>query len=97
MNRRARSRSTATVRQPLECRKFGVPDLSFTEGVQSLLAEHPNDLMAAISRKHIQTWRRILLLARARGERPAQTLYAVLECGLAELEAAPPATERDAA
>jgi hypothetical protein len=86
VGRRQLGRSTATVRQPLELRKFGVPDLSFAEGVHSLLAETPQDLMRAIERKHVATWRRIILLSRTRGERPAQSLYAVLEAGLASLE-----------
>jgi hypothetical protein len=94
--RRRAALSTATVSQPLELRKFGVPDLDFVEGMQSLLAEHPNDLMAAISRKHPQLWRRVIILGRARGERPAAALYAALERGLDAIEANVPAAEKAA-
>jgi hypothetical protein len=86
VGRRQLGRSTATVRQPLELRKFGVPDLSFAEGCASLLAETPQDLMRAIERKHVATWRRVIQLGRARGERPAEALYAALAAGLAALE-----------
>jgi hypothetical protein len=95
--RRRSALSTATVSTPLELKKFGVPDLTFAEGMQSLLAENPNDLMAAISRKHAATWRRVILLGRALGQRPAQTLYACLEAGLAELEQSAPPPEQEAA
>lgn len=86
LDRRRRSTSTATVRQPLELKKFGVRDMTFGEGVASLLAENPNDLMAAITRKHAELWRRVLLLGRATDQRPAEALYAALERGLEELE-----------
>jgi hypothetical protein len=85
--RRRSATSTATVSRPLELRKFGVDDMSFAEGVASLLVEEPNNLMAAISRKHPVLWRRVILLGRRREERPAQALYAALERGLDELEA----------
>lgn len=97
MLRRRRATSTATVSQPLELRKFGVPDLNFAEGMQSLLAETPHDLMAAIARRHVALWRRVILLGRARGERPAEALYAALEAGLQQLEEPTATDERDAA
>lgn len=84
--RRHRASSTGTVRQPLELRKFGIADLSLAEGIATMLAEEPHDLVVAIARKHPKLWRRIVLLGRARGEQPAQALYAVLEAGLDELE-----------
>lgn len=93
--RRYRARSTGTVRQPLELRKFGLADLNFAEGVASLLAETPHDLMVAVSRRHPQLWRRVLLLGRSSAERPAQALYAAIERGLDELEAELPHSERE--
>lgn len=84
--RRRRARSTGTVRQPLELRKFAVRDMDLAEGVSSLLVEQPNDLMVAISRKHPQLWRRVLLLGRAEQMRPAEALYAALEAGLDQME-----------
>lgn len=86
LGRRRRAVSTGTVRQPLELRKFGVPDLNVVEAVTSLVAQDPHDLIAAVNRKHPKLWRRLLLLGRARGERPAAALYAVLEAGLEQLE-----------
>jgi hypothetical protein len=96
-DRRRRASSTATVRQPLELRKFGVPDMTFSEGLTSLLAEDPSDLMAAISRKHPKLWRRVILLGRASQRRTAEALYAALERGLDELEAASPQQQANAA
>lgn len=89
-DRRRRANSTSTVRQPLELRKFGVPDLNLVEGVQSLVVEVPHDLMVAVNRKHPQLWRRVIMVGRARGELPAAALYEALERGLDELEAALP-------
>lgn len=86
-SRRYRARSTGTVRVPLELRKFGVPDLSFGEGVATMLAETPHDLIAAVHRKHPQLWKRVIQLGRAEQRRPAEALYAALERGLDELEA----------
>jgi hypothetical protein len=85
-DRRRLARSTGTVRQPLEIRKFGIPDLNVPETVTCMLAEDPQDVMRAISRKHPATWRRVILLARATGKTPMQTLYATLERGLELLE-----------
>lgn len=85
-DRRRLARSTGTVRQPLEIRKFGIPDLNVSETVTCMLAEDPQDVMRAISRKHPATWRRVILLARATGKTPMQTLYATLERGLELLE-----------
>jgi hypothetical protein len=65
--RRRTAISTATVSQPLELKKLGVGDLTLVEGLQSFLAESPNDLMAAILRKHPLVWRRVILVGRARG------------------------------
>lgn len=84
--RRAQAQSTGTVNQPLELRKFGVPELSVVEAVTSLLAESPHDLVVAVTRKHPALWRRILLLGRATDQRPAAALYAVIEAGLEALE-----------
>lgn len=85
-SRRRSARSTGTVRSPLELAKFGVPDMSLSEAVTSLLAEQPHDLIAAVNRKHPLLWRRVVLLARATGQRPAAALYAALERGLDDLE-----------
>lgn len=92
LGRRRWARSTATVSQPLEIRKFG-KDLDFTEGLQTLLVERPQDLMRAIERRHPALWRRVILLGRGRGERPGQALYAALEAGLAALEPQPSSQE----
>lgn len=85
-DRRRRATSTATVRQPLELRRFRLPDMSVVEAVTTIFAEEPHDLVVAINRKHPELWRRILLLGRATGQRPTQALYAVIEAGLAALE-----------
>jgi hypothetical protein len=84
--RRRLARSTGTVRQPLEARRFGIPDLGAGEAVATLLVETPHDLAVAINRKHPALWKRIVMLARVRGERPAQCLYAALEAGLDQLD-----------
>jgi hypothetical protein len=86
--RRSRARSTGTVRQPLELRKFGVPDMTLAESVSSMLVEDPHDLVVVVNRKHPQLWRRVLLLGRAMQLRPAEALFAVIERGLGELEQA---------
>lgn len=84
--RRRLARSTSTVRQPLEIRKFGIPDLNVSEAIGCMLSEEPRDILLAVSRKHPEMWRRCVLLARERGEQPIQTLYTALTAGLAELE-----------
>lgn len=84
--RRRLARCTGTVRQPLEARKFKIPDLTLHEGVATMLAEDPQDIMRAVQRKHPATWRRVVLLARQLGQSPMQTLYAALERGLDQLE-----------
>jgi hypothetical protein len=86
MARRRLAKSTSTVAQPLELKKFGVADMSLAEGIQSLLAENPQDLIAAVSRKHNVLWRRVIELGRASGQRPSEALYAALERGLQQLE-----------
>jgi hypothetical protein len=86
--RRSRARSTATVRQPLELRKYGVPDMDLSEAIGTMLTDSPQAVMRAVSRKHPGLWRRSILLSRTRGESPMQALYAALERGLAELEGA---------
>ena len=84
--RRRLARSTGTVSHPLELRKFGVPDMDFAEGVASLLVEEPKDLIAAVTRKHPQLWRRVILLGRRAGKRPAEVLFEALEAGLDAIE-----------
>jgi hypothetical protein len=61
------------------------------EALQSALAETPEDLMAAVRRKHPQLWRRTLALSRAERVTPASALYAALETGLDQREQEAPA------
>lgn len=86
VERRRVARSTATVRQPIECRKFGIPDMDLTEALSSMLSDDPQSIMRAVSRKHPAMWRRVIFLSRALGKTPMQTLYDALERGLDEME-----------
>jgi hypothetical protein len=95
--RRRQARSIGGVNQPLEIRKFGVADMGIGEGIASMLADTPHDLIVAIGRKHPQLWRRVITLGRATGQRPAQALYAALERGLDQLEAELPPQPAQAA
>jgi hypothetical protein len=85
--RRGRARSTGTVRQPLELRKFGVPDMDLTEAISSMLSDDPKSIMRAVSRRHPAMWRRVIYLARELGKTPMLALYDALETGLDQLEA----------
>lgn len=82
--RRHLAKSTGTVVHPLE-----IPGLTLVEQVTTALAEHPHDLIQAISRRHGEAWRRIVLVGRERRTRPSLVLYDVLEAGLAALERQP--------
>jgi hypothetical protein len=84
--RRRQARSTGTVRQPIELRKYGVPDMSMSEVIGSMLSDDPKMIMRAVSRKHPAMWRRCILLGRATAKSPMQALYAALETGLDQLE-----------
>jgi hypothetical protein len=84
--RRRSALSTATVSQPLELRKYGVPDMTFSEAIGSMLSDDPKAIMRAVSRKHPAMWRRCILLGRATGKSPMLALYAALEAGLDQLE-----------
>jgi hypothetical protein len=84
--RRRQARSTGTVRQPIELRKYGVPDMSMSEVIGSMLSDDPKMIMRAVSRKHPAMWRRCILLGRATAKSPMQALYAALETGLEQLE-----------
>jgi hypothetical protein len=59
---------------------------TLVEQLQSMLAETPEDLIRAIHRAHPVLWRRLVLLGRAYGERPAQALYRALETGIEAIE-----------
>jgi hypothetical protein len=89
-DRRYRARSTGTVRQPLELRKFGVQDMNLSEALGTMLTETPRALLLAVQRKHPKLWRRAILLGRTRGQSPMLTVYAAIEIGLAELEQSQP-------
>jgi hypothetical protein len=85
--RRNRARSTGTVRIPLDLtRKFDLPDMNFSEAIGSMLSDTPQSVMRAVSRKHVDLWRRCILLGRATGKSPMQALYSALEAGLEQLE-----------
>jgi hypothetical protein len=88
-SRRNRARSTGTVRIPLDLtRKFDLPDMNFSEAIGSMLSDTPQSVMRAVSRKHVDLWRRCILLGRATGKSPMQALYSALEGGLEQLEPA---------
>jgi hypothetical protein len=82
----ARGAVDGTVSQPLELKKYGVPDMTFSEAIGSMLSDDPKAIMRAVSRKHPAMWRRCILLGRATGKSPMQALYAALEAGLEQLE-----------
>jgi hypothetical protein len=84
--RRRQARSTGTVRQPLELKKFGVPDMDLSEALSSMLSDTPQSIMRAVQRKHPLMWRRCILLSRELGKSPMQALYDALEAGLDQLE-----------
>lgn len=81
-DRRRRASSTSTVRQPLEIRKFGIPDLNLGEAIDCMLSQEPQAIMRAVQRTHVDNWRRVILLARATGRTPMQVLFDALERGL---------------
>lgn len=79
--RRADARSTGTVSHALSV------DRSLIEAIQTELADSPHDLLQMVTRRHADAWQRVVGLSRLLGERPAQTLYRVLEAGLDVIEA----------
>ena len=65
-----------------------VAPLTLVERVQTLAAETPADLIAAITRKHPQLWQRAIMLGRACGAMPATVVYDALDRGLTAIEGA---------
>lgn len=84
--RRARARSTGTVRVPLEVSKYEIPGLTVSEAIGTMLTDSPHAVLLAVQRKHPVLWKRAVLLSRLRAQSPMVTLYAALERGLEQLE-----------